>query len=339
VTIEAPVADLLAGDAVDAALCGTTALDLDAGTHRLTTTSNGTGLQVDRIVLSEPSRAAPGDTSPTATVTESGRLSRQVTVDRCAEGCWLVLGEGFHESWSASIDGRDLGPPQLVDGGFNGWRIDPTDEPVAVSIEWTAQTPVTVALLLTVISVLACIVIAVLDRRRDAVAVVDPPRFAMGEPVAPARMRWIAAAVWVVAAMLIVGPGWGLVAAVAAGVLVVIAGRPRLAGAVTMAIVGLIGVVMVRVVQTERPWPDAGWPSRFEWLHGLGMFAAVSLAVTLLTPRPATPEGFDGGAERAAGEDGEERRERQVEAGVPPQEERHDDQRGHADQHEEHLRS
>ena len=38
---------------------------------------------------------------------------------------------------------------------------------------------------------------------------------------------------------------------------------------------------MVRVVQTERPWPDAGWPSRFEWLHGLGLFAAVSLAVTL----------------------------------------------------------
>ena len=106
-----------------------------------------------------------------------------------------------------------------------------------------------------------------------------PATFALGEPAVPMRVRWIAAAVWVVAAMLFVGPGWGLVAAVAAGVLVLIAGRPRLAGAVTMAIVGLIGIVMVRVVQTERPWPDAGWPSRFEWLHDLGLFAAVSLAL------------------------------------------------------------
>jgi arabinofuranan 3-O-arabinosyltransferase len=266
-------------------------------------------------------------------------LTREVTVDGCAEGCWLVLGEGFHESWSASVDGRDLGPPQLVDGGFNGWRIDPTDLQVAVSIEWTAQTPLTIALLLTLIAILACIAIAVLDRRRDALAVVGRPRFATGEPVAPARVRWTAAAVWVVAAALFVGPGWGLVAAVAAGVLVVIAGRPRLAGAVTMAIVGLIGIVMVRVVQTERPWPDAGWPSRFEWLHGLGMFAAVSLAVTVLATRPVAADGLDGGGQRATGEDGEERRERQVEAGVPPEEEGDDDQRGHADQHEEHLRS
>ena len=28
-------------------------------------------------------------------------LGRTVTVDGCPDGCWLVLGEGFHESWSA----------------------------------------------------------------------------------------------------------------------------------------------------------------------------------------------------------------------------------------------
>ena len=28
--------------------------------------------------------------------------------------------------------------------------------------------------------------------------------------------------------------------------------------------------IVVDVVRTERPWPDAGWPARFEWLHGLG---------------------------------------------------------------------
>ena len=132
------------------------------------------------------------------------------------------------------------------------------------------------------IAVLGCVTLAVLDRRRQVGRRVPPATFALGERAVPTRVRWIAAAAWVVAAVLFVGPGWGLVAAVAAGALVVIAGRPRLAGAVTIAIVGLIGIVMVRVVQTERPWPDAGWPSRFEWLHGLGLFAAVSLAVTLL---------------------------------------------------------
>ena len=280
IAVRATVAQLVAGDPVDAIPCGgTSVVDLGAGTHRLTT-SKGTGLQVDRIVLTDG--VAPSDgTGPTATVTDSGRLTREVTVDGCADGCWLVLGEGFHEAWSASVDGRDLGPPQLVDGGFNGWRIDPSDEPVAVSIEWTAQTPLTIALLLTVIAILGCVALAVLDRRRQVGRREPPVTLAIDEPAvavarAVDRRRRVGRR-----RVLFVGPGWGLVAAVAAGVLVVVAGRPRLAGAVTMAIVGLIGIVMVRVVQTERPWPDAGWPSRFEWLHGLGLFAAVSLAVTL----------------------------------------------------------
>ena len=44
-----------------------------------------------------------------------------------------------------------------------------------------------------------------------------------------------------------------------------------------------MGIVVVRVVQTERPWPDAGWPVRFEWLNSLGAFAAVSLLVAIVT--------------------------------------------------------
>ena len=65
--------------------------------------------------------------------------------------------------------------------------------------------------------------------------------------------------------------------------MVVALGRPRLAGVLTMGIIAVMGLVVVRVVQTERPWPDAGWPARFEWLHALGAFAAVSLLVTIVT--------------------------------------------------------
>jgi hypothetical protein len=75
------------------------------------------------------------------------------------------------------------------------------------------------------------------------------------------------------------GHGWGLVAALASVPLLLFLGRPRLAGLVTMGILAVIGTVTVDVVRTERPWPDAGWPGRFEWLHGVGLFAAVSLAI------------------------------------------------------------
>ncbi len=36
---------------------------------------------------------------------------------------WLVLGESFNRGWRASCDGRDLGPPSVIDGYANGWRL------------------------------------------------------------------------------------------------------------------------------------------------------------------------------------------------------------------------
>jgi arabinofuranan 3-O-arabinosyltransferase len=51
-------------------------------------------------------------------------------------------------------------------------------------------------------------------------------------------------------------------------------------------------------VRTERPWPDAGWPVRFEWLHGLGLFAAVSLAIAALVASDA--DATPGDPDRAA---------------------------------------
>lgn len=293
IRIEATVADLLGGEPVVATPCGAPELTLAAGTHRLTTTAGATtGLHVDRVVLADPARAetTTEPAAPTVTVRSSGRTSRDVTVDRCPDGCWLVLGEGFHDSWSASTVGNDLGPPQLVDGGFNGWWLPPTDGPVDVAIRWTAQTPLTVALVLTVVAVLGSVALAVVDRRRTVGATVPPARFAIGERPVPMRARWIASGAWVVLAAVLVGPGWALAAAVPAAVLVVALGRPRLAGFVTMGILVVIGAVVVRVVQTERPWPDAGWPVRFEWLHGLGLFAAISLAVTTLVGRGRRPE-------------------------------------------------
>ncbi len=253
VRIEGTPAQLLAGEAVRAEPCDESALLLDAGTHRIETTPGAqTGLQVDRIVLDVPGPDQGGFAPfPLATVTSSDRLDRTVTVDGCPDGCWLVLGEGFHDSWSARTDQGDLGPPTMVDGGFNGWWIPPADGPTVVTVEWTSQRPLTIALALSIIAVVACIVIAVLDRRRRPEGPrVRPARFEFpGRPAArPALVA--GAAVWIVAAGLLVGPAWALVAAAGSAVLLALARRPRLAGLVTLGALAFIAAAIIWIQRT-----------------------------------------------------------------------------------------
>jgi arabinofuranan 3-O-arabinosyltransferase len=282
VRVSAAVEDLLAGEPVAAVPCGDDNVTLDAGTHRITTTPGApTGLEVDRVVMasgeSPSDRAGP---APTVAVTSSDRLNRTVVVDNCPDGCWLVLGEGFHESWSADTDAGDLGEPQLVDGGFNGWWIPPSAGPTEVRLHWTAQTPLNLALLLTVLAVLACIALVIFDRRRVPVPTAPEARFEFPGPRQPLPTLLVAGGAWILATLVLVGPRWALLAALGAAALIA-AGRPRLVGLVTFTILTTIGAVVVWVVHDQRPWPDAGWPARFEWLHGWGMLSAVSLGVTL----------------------------------------------------------
>jgi arabinofuranan 3-O-arabinosyltransferase len=296
IRVQGTTAALLAGDPVSAEPCDGSALALTRGSHLLATAKGlDSGLDIDRVVFAAPDRPTPGAAAngPTATVTSQSRTDRKVTVDRCPDGCWLILGEGFHDSWSASTPAGSLGPPQLVDGGFNGWWIPPSAGPVAVSVHWTAQPPLTIALILTALAILACLLLVALDRRSAPALVTAAPTFApIGRPI-PTRRRWIAAATWVVAAVLLVGPGWALVAALAAAVLLVVLGRPRTVGWVSVGILIVMGAVVAWVVQHERPYPDAGWPVRFEWLHGLGLFAAVSLAIVAFAGHRTERRGGD----------------------------------------------
>jgi arabinofuranan 3-O-arabinosyltransferase len=280
--ILAETARLLAGEPVEAMVCDDRTIALDAGVHRVTAPGGPSGFHVDRVVLASGANARSGrvEPRPTATVTTSDRLSRHVVVDDCPDGCWLVLGEGFHTSWSAETDAGDLGDPQLVDGGFNGWWIPPSSGPTEVTVRWTAQRPLDIALVLTVVAVLACIALAVVDRRRTVPDTVPVAALEFPGGRTPRPILVGAGLAWVVLAVLLVGPRWGLLALLGAAALVA-SGRPRLAGLVTAGIVATIGAVIVWVVRDERPWPDAGWPVRFEWLHRWGLFAAVTLLVTV----------------------------------------------------------
>lgn len=282
--IEASVADLLAGVAVAATPCGG-ASEVGAGTHRLVSGAGAdTGFGIDRVVMSPTDTGVntAGGREPTATVVAADRLTRTVEVDGCPDGCWLVLGEGFHESWTASSDDAAVaGPATLVDGGFNGWWLEPSDEPVTVELRWTAQRPLTIALVVSVVAVLASIALVLVDRRPATVPPTPPPRLQWLGPPAPWLVVVGAAVVWALAAAALVAPAWGL-AGLAGGVLLLLTRRPRLAGYAALAMLGVNALYVLVVVQRDRPPPDAGWPVRFERVHELGLFAAVSLAVAAL---------------------------------------------------------
>ncbi|MGB8860088.1 MAG: alpha-(1-_3)-arabinofuranosyltransferase family protein, partial [Ilumatobacteraceae bacterium] len=148
-------------------------LVLSAGTHHLSTLNGlSSGIDVDQVVLDDgvaPTHAA----APTVTLQRT-RTSRTATVAPCPRGCWLIMGEGLNSGWAASVDGRSLGAPKQVAGGFNGWWLAPSASPTTVHIDWQVQAPVTVALLLSALAVIACVGLAVGRRRTRAAADIAP---------------------------------------------------------------------------------------------------------------------------------------------------------------------
>ena len=154
------VEKLLDGEPFDVTRCSTAALALAPGDHRISaSTRSTTGLQVDRVVLTSPGVEPDAGLVPTNVVSRT-RTSARVTLGPCPDGCWFVFGEGYNEAWTASIvpareddedDTPDPGAPTdrgdtellgagvPVDGGFNGWYVPPTRQPMTVTVEWTAQ--------------------------------------------------------------------------------------------------------------------------------------------------------------------------------------------------------
>ncbi|HWM18888.1 MAG TPA: alpha-(1-_3)-arabinofuranosyltransferase family protein [Ilumatobacteraceae bacterium] len=250
-----------------------------------------TGLDVDRFVLHDQAPSGPVAGGPVdVEVLDQERTSRTVRVGPCPAGCWVVLGEGLNDGWVADIDGdddEDLGPGRLVDGGFNGWRLPPSDTPRTVTFTWTPQRTVTVGLWLSGLAVIACVVLAVADRRRRPFAVARSPRLiGLGrDPVATRRQVWAGPIVATAAGLLLAGPGWALVAFALAAVAVAL-GRARLLAAAALAIWLWCGAVVLWRVMRYRPFPNAGWPGTFEDLHRPGMLVLALLAGSLAAEPP-----------------------------------------------------
>lgn len=285
-SFDASTEDALAGRPIVATACDES-IELDAGTHRvISARGSTTGFDVDRVTMSTPSTDPPSSVDPAEPITVgSSSRSRSLRIPPCPDGCWVIHGEGFNPAWDARANGRDLGPPRLVDGNANGWWLDPTDEVTRVEIRWPVQRQLNVAFLLTAAAVLGCIAL-VAQRRRARGEASDLGDDTVDEPTAPTPTRsprpWALPVVSALAAAVLIDWVWAVpVALVWAGGLLV--RRTRLVAWAGIAIVAAAALIVVYVVRVESPFPGAGWPVRFEWLHpwtllGIALLVTGSLA-------------------------------------------------------------
>ena len=201
---------LLDGDAIGAEICDAP-LRLAAGDHTIVSAGRRTaGLTVDHVILRSPNRAVTAAESPLVTVVKNEPRDREVSV-ACPDGCWLVFGEGYNTAWQARSGGSSLGPPQLVDGGFNGWWLPPDDAVRTIALRWTAQRPVTIGIVFSVLAACACATILLLGRRTRAVAAAHEPTTRGPSPVS-ATNPLVGPAVLAVLGGVLIAPAWALAA-------------------------------------------------------------------------------------------------------------------------------
>jgi arabinofuranan 3-O-arabinosyltransferase len=250
------------------------------------TTATGAlaSMTVDRVVMSDTGDAGiePAPAPIELTVERDDARARDITVGPCPTGCWLVLGEGYNDAWHASSAQRDLGSPQLVDGGFNGWLLPPSEQSRTVELRWTAQAPVTWGLVIGVVSSAMLVLVLALSRRMPS-PVLSPPRLRGSDRGTPRGLP--AGAVLIVASAALIAPIWGVIAIAPAALAVWSARRPRPWPIDRpLELVGLVAAVAVSISvllieRAERPFPNAGWTLEFDHLNGLAAFAVLSLAV------------------------------------------------------------
>jgi hypothetical protein len=212
---------------------------------------------------------------------------------------WLVLGQSENRGWQATVDGENRGGSELVNGYANGWLLRPDrDGTMTVTLTWTPQRTVWIALGLSGVAMLLCVVLALglLPRRRGVGPDhPDEPEPELVPPWEPSgtqpsrRARILGPALAAVAAGALIGP----VAGIAIGVLVLLAvHRPR--ARVVLAIgapvaLGLAGLY-VFVQQWRHLYPAVfEWPTFFDRVHVLGWLAVAFLAADALVERLRSP--------------------------------------------------
>ncbi|MGE0136179.1 MAG: alpha-(1-_3)-arabinofuranosyltransferase family protein [Ilumatobacteraceae bacterium] len=267
---------LVTGEAVVVQPCDGP-IELGPGEHHIESVpGTDTGIDVDRITLRSNVPADAATLSPAVSV-ERGRTSGTATVAPCPDGCWLVMGEGYNDAWSATGPDGDLGDPMPISGGFNGWWLAPSNDARTIEMHWSPQRQVDLALLAGLLAALGCVALVVFDRRRlEHPLVVDSPRLDVDPPTASPGRLALVAAVLIAGTALAIDPAWVLVGLAIAAAIVVIR-KPRLLVLGSIAVAGGLGLLMARRQHAYRYPADAAWPVRFDDFHHAGLLVVVLL--------------------------------------------------------------
>ena len=295
---------------------------MGAGEHVLTTgLGHVLGLNIDQLAMASDRggaavavsalAAAPTTPGPAVTVTHRGRVSYDATVDHAEAPFWLALAQSWSDGWKASVNGKALPAPQVIDGYGNGWLINPAvygTGPLEFHMEFAPQKIVWIAIAASALAVLACVALVVWGRsRRDAHARVNRP----DEPIQPALTLPLGAGggvasvrTTVVVTALVAGfvalttplHGWGLpVAVVGVSAVSVVALRWRrgrgLAAVTSVVVLSLTYAYIVISQYRHHHVADFLWPQRFTKANLPALVAVLLLVVEaardLLVPDPA----------------------------------------------------
>jgi len=283
-------------------------LDLGPGDHEIRTApGRSAGIELDRLVLDSPAQgsvgaaaARPASSLPaTAGVTASTRTSFDVRVDVTeARPFWLVLAQSHNRGWTATVGGRDLGPPHLVDGYANGWLIDPEQAgALDVRLRWTPQRLVWIALAVSALAILGALGIVLATSRRSAarrstagrleVPELDLRGVAERDGARSSRPSAVDLA-WAVAIAVFFGAAAAPMVGALAGLAALLGSTwPPARRLLRFGAAGALGLGVAYMLFQQARYrypPDFAWPQNFPRAHLLGWLAVALLAADLVQP-------------------------------------------------------
>jgi len=290
VTITGSATDAV--DRLDLTIAGCEEVESSGDLLLVTAPGSSTGFDLDQIVLRSPRTLPDRPQTEPPVVTRHSDTSYTVDVAGSSQDRWLILGQSHNLGWHATIDGSDLGPPITIDGFANGWLI-PAGDHVSVALRWTPQRLVSWLIVLSLLTVVACLALVWLGRAwqaetygsphgEDARPMIGPiPFLERSKQLIQPWPKVIAISVGVAVFSWANLPQWTAVAIALA--LTTAAGlRWRRFGSAAPVLAAFsLGVASLYIMIQQRRFrfpPVFVWPQQFERVHILGVIAVLLIA-------------------------------------------------------------
>lgn len=271
-----------------------------AGERRFSTTTAGTGVEIDQLVWSSdpvgadiPQANAP-DPSLQVTSRDATTLSLDVDDVRPGTPFWIVLGQSHDPGWQLveSADATEVDGPHLVNGYANGFLVTPATADPSVQLRFVPQNRVEVALLFSALGVLLAAALALPRPQpiRAAPSHRQEPlrriRALSYEGALPTRHEAkVVAGIGGVVGTLVAGPVVGLVLAVLGGFATRREGWRPLFTVLPGLLLGGAAVALVLAQVEERAPHTLEWPAEWGWAHVLALTAVLLLGLDVVIDR------------------------------------------------------